>query len=250
MNYNVGTDSPTGYMSSTWMEAAGQDGIPTAFVIDKEGKIAWIGHPMAGLDEVLGDMIAGKFDAAAEKAKEEKQASEQAGASALRPYLAAMGDKDFKKAVEEIDKLTPTHPEMMDTLIVAKFDALARSDAAAANEFAKSSAAGDAKSKPEVLNSIAWTMVDDTDGQVKGMDFGLAETIAAQAIAQLKSDDAQQYAETLDTLALAQYKNGKTGDALATEKRAIEMFSQIKGVDADTLKEMRSRLKKYEDAKN
>lgn len=28
-----------------WMTAAGQDGIPTAFVVDAEGKIAWIGSP-------------------------------------------------------------------------------------------------------------------------------------------------------------------------------------------------------------
>ena len=34
-------------MAKTWMTAADQNGIPTAFIVNKEGKIAWIGHPMA-----------------------------------------------------------------------------------------------------------------------------------------------------------------------------------------------------------
>src|SRR5579872_4996410 len=40
MAYNVGTDSPTAYMGSNWMAAAGKTDIPTAFVVAK-GKIAW-----------------------------------------------------------------------------------------------------------------------------------------------------------------------------------------------------------------
>ncbi|GJQ28572.1 MAG: hypothetical protein HBSAPP03_04560 [Phycisphaerae bacterium] len=44
MNYRVAYDAG-GVMSSTWMRAAGQNGIPCAFVVDSESKIAWIGHP-------------------------------------------------------------------------------------------------------------------------------------------------------------------------------------------------------------
>ena len=49
MTYRVALDDKSkeekGMMAKTWMEAAGQDGIPAAFVVDKAGKIAWIGHP-------------------------------------------------------------------------------------------------------------------------------------------------------------------------------------------------------------
>ncbi len=44
-----------------WMKAAGQGGIPCTFVVDKEGKIAYIGHPMF-LDIVLPKVVAGKWD--------------------------------------------------------------------------------------------------------------------------------------------------------------------------------------------
>jgi thiol-disulfide isomerase/thioredoxin len=43
-----------------YMEAAKQDGIPCSFVVDKAGKIAYIGHPME-LDEVLPKVIAGTW---------------------------------------------------------------------------------------------------------------------------------------------------------------------------------------------
>ncbi len=43
-----------------YMEAAKQDGIPCSFVVDKAGKVAYIGHPME-LDEVLPKVIAGTW---------------------------------------------------------------------------------------------------------------------------------------------------------------------------------------------
>src|SRR5438045_1054463 len=75
MAYNVAVDDPKGTMAETWMRAADQNGIPAAFVIDQHGKDAWIGHPMMGLDKVLPQVIAGKFDAAAAaKEREDKEA--------------------------------------------------------------------------------------------------------------------------------------------------------------------------------
>jgi thiol-disulfide isomerase/thioredoxin len=43
-----------------WMTASGQRGIPCCFVVDKAGKIAYIGHPMF-LDVVLPKVVAGKW---------------------------------------------------------------------------------------------------------------------------------------------------------------------------------------------
>src|SRR6185436_12047847 len=66
MTYRVALDDKSvekdGAMAATWMKAAGQSGIPTAFIVNQEGKIAWIGHPM-GLDEsVIADVLAGRYD--------------------------------------------------------------------------------------------------------------------------------------------------------------------------------------------
>ena len=48
-------------MAKNWMTAAGQEGIPTAFIVNKEGKIAWIGHPME-MDKPLEKIVAGTWD--------------------------------------------------------------------------------------------------------------------------------------------------------------------------------------------
>ena len=64
MTYRVALDDKTsdnkGQMAKTWMEAAGRDGIPSAFLIDTKGIIAWIGHPMELKEEVIEQVLAGK----------------------------------------------------------------------------------------------------------------------------------------------------------------------------------------------
>lgn len=248
MAYNVGVDSPTGIMSTTWMDAAGQQGIPTAFVIGKDGNVAWIGHPMVGLDEALGQVLAGNFDVKAERERERKAAADenakQKESDLLAPYIKAMTDKRYKDAAEIVDKLAADHPELGDDLVMAKFEALARYDAPAANAYAKSVSEASPKPNPPLLNSLAWAMVDDEEG-LAGMDLPLAESLAATAISLMKPDT-REFAETLDTLALAQFKCGKPGDAAATEQRAIAMFSKASGPsDPDTLKQVKGRLAKY-----
>lgn len=48
MDYRVAYDANRA-MSKDWMQAAKQNGIPCAFIVDHEGKIAFIGHP-SGMD--------------------------------------------------------------------------------------------------------------------------------------------------------------------------------------------------------
>ena len=248
MAYHVGADGPTGAMGSTWMLAAGQQTIPTAFVVGREGKVAWIGHPMEGLDEALEKMIAGTFDFAGERKREldaaAKDDPQEAERKLLQPYVSAMVEKRFKDAVAVIERISAEHPDLADTLVAAKFGALAHTDPTQAIDYAKTVAAGEAKSNPDVLNSIAWAMVDD-ENPLPNMDYALAEAIAAQAVALLKPDT-RELANTLDTLALAQFKCGKRGDAAATEERAIAIFLKTAAKnDPEALKQMKARLTKY-----
>ena len=64
MTYRVALDDKAsdkkGQMAKTWMEAAGRDGIPSAFLVNTKGTIAWIGHPMELKEETIEDALAGK----------------------------------------------------------------------------------------------------------------------------------------------------------------------------------------------
>jgi thiol-disulfide isomerase/thioredoxin len=71
MDYVVAVDRDRATFAA-YMEAFEQGGIPTAFVVDKAGKVVWYGHPLGGLDGVLEKVVAGKFDVAAHKREQEK----------------------------------------------------------------------------------------------------------------------------------------------------------------------------------
>ena len=64
MTYRVALDDKStdkkGAMSTTWMAAAERKGIPSAFLVDGTGKIAWIGHPMELKPETIEKAFAGK----------------------------------------------------------------------------------------------------------------------------------------------------------------------------------------------
>lgn len=70
-------DSGGGVMAKSWLEASGSGGIPTAFIVDGSGRIAWIGHPMR-LDEPLDQIVHG--DWSIEQARED--------------YLKSLADND------------------------------------------------------------------------------------------------------------------------------------------------------------
>lgn len=61
MGYVVAVDDK-GATTKRYLEAWGIEGIPHAFIVDKEGRIAWQGHPMGGLGEVLDAMLKGEYD--------------------------------------------------------------------------------------------------------------------------------------------------------------------------------------------
>jgi thiol-disulfide isomerase/thioredoxin len=67
MAYTVAMDDPIKKtMSDTWITASGSMGAPTAFIIDQQGKLAWVGYPNVAqgysFDHALKDTLAGKTD--------------------------------------------------------------------------------------------------------------------------------------------------------------------------------------------
>ena len=60
MDYTVALDKE-GKCHEYYMKAYGQKSIPCAFIIDKEGSVAWVGHPMK-IDEPLKQIVEGTYD--------------------------------------------------------------------------------------------------------------------------------------------------------------------------------------------
>ena len=56
MEYAVACDDAR-QTYANYMDAYGYNGIPTAFVVGKDGRVIWHGHPMVGLDQVLNRFL-------------------------------------------------------------------------------------------------------------------------------------------------------------------------------------------------
>src|SRR5690606_22684340 len=94
MAYTVAWD-PQSQTSSAYMKPAGRNSIPTAFVVDQLGRIAFIGSP-SGLDQTLKELSAGTHDinAAAEAYVERLRADQL-----FREFTRQLrSDKDYAEA--------------------------------------------------------------------------------------------------------------------------------------------------------
>lgn len=220
MGYNVAMEDDNGTMAATWMKAADQNGIPTAFVIGKNGRIQWIGHPME-LDTVLDPILKGTFNAKAAAAEREKADAQQtaerlAQQKLLAPATKAVDAKDFKTAVAELDKVLAAHPDMENQLAAARCRFLFNFDEAAGFEYARKLTEGVYKDNAMALNQLAWAALDEQNGP-KVKDYPTIIAMAERANTVAKGKDAS----VLDTLALAYAKSGDSEKAITTQELAV-----------------------------
>ncbi|SDG43189.1 AhpC/TSA family protein [Bradyrhizobium sp. Rc2d] len=121
LNYRIGFDS-TGEMNKLWMDSSFSVGIPTSFVVDRDGHIAFIAHPMQ-LDDVLPKVLNGSWRTSDEaKAADterietgRREMDEMTRERALtEPILAAMKAEDWAKAVSAVEEALVVMPDYLD----------------------------------------------------------------------------------------------------------------------------------------
>ncbi|MGB7343242.1 MAG: TlpA disulfide reductase family protein [Pirellulaceae bacterium] len=99
--YSLTTD-PDRSVNNDYMRAAGQNGIPTAFIVGKSGAVEWIGHPMR-MDKPLEQIVDGTWD---RDAFADEFKKEQAADLLMQRIAKKMrGSKeDCKEAIKLIDE--------------------------------------------------------------------------------------------------------------------------------------------------
>lgn len=205
MNYVVALDSSR-KTSEAYMGAYGQNGIPTAFVVDKQGRVAWVGHPMDGLDAAIEGIVAGTYDLVAAQKEFDGRAERAAKMQEL--------NQSFMKYMQAASK-----PDAKDLPGLGK----ALLDLAGKD--------------PQILNAIAWNVL--TAPGIKTRDTAFALDVAKAAVSASKAKDPA----ILDTYARALFDNGKKADAIAQQKKAIDLAPEAQKA------EMKATLGKYEAGK-
>lgn len=153
MDYTVGYTGNQDGMAKSWMMAANQGGIPTAFVV-KDSKIQWIGHPME-MEKPLSEIKAGTFDSKAFKAQFDKQMVAAKEATAARKAMQECADL-FKtgkhdEAKAKLDTAVKKYPDLSAAAEFQRFQWLAVEDPAGWQKQAQECA--DSK-KPELINKL------------------------------------------------------------------------------------------------
>ena len=109
--YSLTTD-PDGSVQEDYMAAAGENGIPTSFIVGKSGLIEWIGHPME-LDEPLQEVVNDSWDR--EAYKEERVAKQEFQDSMQKIAMLAGADKiDEAIALVKKQMVLPTQKSNRD----------------------------------------------------------------------------------------------------------------------------------------
>lgn len=232
--YTLVTD-PDRSNHDAYMRAAGQRGIPTAFVVDQEGVVAWIGHPMR-MDEPLAKIVAGDWDAKAYGAEwAREQAMSAAWSARTRPYMAASREKDYAKAVAILEEQLAEFPDDPNAklrrtqLLIIELDR-----AGEALPIAREMVA--ASSDPMMLNALSWSVLES--GKAKGPVLEMAMDAARKANELSGGKDGS----ILDTLARAYWESGDAKKAISLQEQAIAVAAEgrMKESMKTTLEQYRS----------
>jgi thiol-disulfide isomerase/thioredoxin len=233
--YVIATDNER-KTSNAYMRAAGQSGIPTAFIVGKTGLVEWIGHPM-GMDQPLADIVSGDWDletAKAEFAKE--QAFEKMMQAANMKMNAAYQAQNWDELMKIMDELLEKAPaDMAPQIQMQQFSIMAgaANQPERAYKIADQIIANHSDDMP-MMNALAWTIATDPRITDRNLDVALR---AAQA--GVKASDGKD-GDMLDTLATVQGKLGKFEEAIKTEEKAIKLTD-----DADKLAEFNAKIAEW-----
>ena len=231
MGYHVAADDKAkvadGAMQTAWLAAAGISTIPTTFLVGRDGKIAWVGHPME-LEPVLDQVLAGTYDvkAAAEKEKKLNDLQDRVNAAAA--------NKDMDGMLKATKELVALDSGMAEPVAAFEFNVLlknGRTDDARARAQSLSTTSGN----PVRLNSVAWLLAGQP--QPTADDLKIARVAADRAF------DLTDHKEPaiFDTSARV-YAAGKDWDkAVAEQQKAIGLAT-----DADLKSAMQKTLEAYQ----
>ena len=221
-----------------YMKAAGQRGIPTAFVVDGDGVVAWIGHPME-MDAPLAKIVAGEWDAKAYAATwARQQAMRQAWSGRMKAYFAATRAGEFDKALALVEEQLAEFPDDPQArlnkaqLLIVELDRPNEGVPLAEELVAELDSAG-------MLNALSWGVLES--GKAKGPALVMAMNAAKKAVELSGGSDPS----ILDTLARAHWESGDQAKAIEIQEKAVASSpaGRVKESMEKTLAEYRAAMK-------
>lgn len=220
LNYRVAADDGSargkGRVADAWLKAAGLTGIPATFLVDKTGKIAWMGHPMALKEEMIESLLAGTFDPAAAAKVKPREESKELGVF-QREFYAAMNGKDWPAAEAALAKIEDaTGKENARTQLIRVQFLVAKGDAGTAAGLALKVAEAN-KNDVFLKTMLATALTRDSKPAPALLDA--AEKICLQNQEALNGKDGS----SLVNLARIAFMRGDQAKAIEYQTKAVEL---------------------------
>ena len=234
--YTLATD-PDRSTHRAYMEASGQGGIPTAFIV-KEGVVQWIGHPME-MDAPLAKIVDGTWDPkTAKQTFEDSVAEEMKAMGRQNDMTKAIDSKDWDKAVALIDAeiAASTGEEAMQSKVQKAQILLV----AGRSEAAYAICAELIKEDPALRNFVATSVLHLPDVADRRVD------LAITWLTDVTSAAGPANPQVLAELAYAWSLKGDFTKAADFMRRAIDTAKSLGPTAADYVADLTAQLKGYE----
>jgi thiol-disulfide isomerase/thioredoxin len=252
MDYSVALDGvlkddkpALGAMARTWMKAAEEHSIPTAFVV-REGTIAWIGHPM-DLDEPLAKIVAGDWnpDALAEKRLAEKIV-ERKVSEVREKVFAPYGEGDYKATLAALDEATSGDPALVEEFAWLRFACLCNSGDIEPGLALGAKLLEANLDNAGALNYYFWNVIDP---KLKNPPDPRVARLALRAARRADELTKSENVANLDTLAEALFLTGDIDQAVTTEEKALKLLeAETKDPSQPYFQQFKDRLERYRKA--
>lgn len=234
--YTLATD-PDRSTYKAYMEASGQGGIPTAFIV-KEGVVQWIGHPME-MDAPLAKIVDGTWDPkTAKQTFEDAVAEEMKAMGRQNDMTKAIDSKDWDKAVALIDAeiAASTGEEAMQSKVQKAQILLV----AGRSEAAYALCAELVKEDPALRTFVATSVLRIPDVADRRVD------LAITWLTDVTSAAGPANPQVLAELAYAWSLKGDFTKAADFMRRAIDTAKSLGPTAADYVADLTAQLKGYE----
>lgn len=244
MRYTVATDlvlegakPEQGSMVLSWLKQAGEVSLPTAFIVDGSGKIAWIGDSLS-VEKPLEKIVAGAWDIERARTDHKKRVSVNSLRRQLNDQILS---KQWEKALATIEEMRTLLPETELKTAAWRFNALLRlGRETEAYEYGKKCFDTLLRDEALDLNVIAWAIVDPEvpPGAARDLDFALKVAERAVTLTDWKQP------ALLDTLALVHFERGNFERAIEIQEKAVQLAA-----GSSYHEELAARLERFKNAR-
>ena len=237
LSYSIAIDSDNA-VADTFMPPTRSTGLPNTILIDRRGRLVWVGAPGDGLEDALEAVVEGEYDiATAREADLVRHRAETFIGEASRAERIG----EFRAAIELIEQAIAVDPDRFSAYRGWQYEiALLRlEDGDAARKIADEVLASTQGRDPYVLYVLATRIVtnyDDTPPHLRDLDLALRCATGA-----VENRDPPDY-DSVSLLAQVYALRGRFDLSAETQQRAVELASDQERAAANSLlQEYRAR---------